>query len=309
MRRRFYAGLAWVILRLSPYLPLSWGRRLGVGLAQIAAWVRPRQWRLAQANLALALPELSQDERDVLLISSMRHLGRNLFHTLIVPRLLATPGAVVEEPAAGPGDQSIGAWLAELSLGGQGVFILGGHIGCWELTGGWLAQVIREQGGGPLAVVTGTIHNPPVDRMAQNWRRDLGLLPLPREAGIAPLLKILKDGGMVAILLDQLTEVRNLDATFFGQPTPTPVALAAMALKESIPVLPIAGMWDNERRIHVMKHLPPIWPQDFARDDRVGFLTACNQALESFIRGNPEQWVWFHQRWQNTEILNSEEDN
>jgi lauroyl/myristoyl acyltransferase len=28
-------------------------------------------------------------------------------------------------------------------------------------------------------------------------------------------------------------------------------------------------------------------------------LTLCNAQLESFIRRNPAEWVWFHHRWKS----------
>jgi lauroyl/myristoyl acyltransferase len=51
-------------------------------------------------------------------------------------------------------------------------------------------------------------------------------------------------------------------------------------------------------RRHEVTHLDPLrasGPSDAAAVGR--FLSRCNQALESLIRRNPEQWVWFHRRW------------
>ena len=228
---------------------------------------------------------------------SARALGVTLCHTLAARRLLETPGAVVEAPFAGDDDRGIGDWLAELAAAGRGVLILTGHIGCWELAGGWVAAQMSTRGLGPLGVVTGRIHNPPVDRLIQDRRRAIGLHVLPREAGAAPLVRFLQGGGVVAVLQDQRTRVRNLDVPFFGVPAPTPVGLAALALRYDIPILPVVGVWDAGRGVQVMHHLAPILPGSFAPDDRAGLLARCNLALESFIRRNPEQWVWFHQRW------------
>lgn len=300
MRRQFYAGLAWSLYQMAQLLPLSWGRQLGLGLAKLATLASPRQLRRARSNLALAYPELSNEERELILSGCQRHLGRNFFHTLVAPRLLSQDNAIVEASGENSSDRSISEWLSSLLDAEQGVLILGGHMGCWELAGGWLAQEIDKLGRGPLGVVTGTIHNPPINRMVQNWRRKMGLITLPRDGGAAPLLKMVKGGGVVAILLDQQTEVSNVDAPFFGHLAPTPAAMAKLALKYSIPVLPVAAMWDNVGQVHVMRHCSPIMPDDFDEGDLVGFLSACNSALESFIRGNPEQWVWFHRRWPDT---------
>ncbi|MDX2475302.1 MAG: hypothetical protein QNL91_16525 [Candidatus Krumholzibacteria bacterium] len=289
--------MTWKLLVLTAIIPLRWGRGLCTGLARLGLRSRGRERRLAEANLARALPERSLAERQKLLRDAADHLGRNLFNTLAAPRLLKKPGAVIEEIPSGADNKSIAELLRELGSAGRGVFILTGHIGCWELAGGWIAQTLSAQGLGPAAAITGTIHNPPVDRLVQNRRRALGFQVLPREQGAAPLIRLLRAGGYVAVLQDQRTSVRNRDVPFFGIPAPTPTGMAALALKYGVPVLPVAGVWDEQRQVVVMHHQPPIRPEEFAPDDQLGFLTRCNGALEEFIRRNPEQWVWFHRRW------------
>ncbi len=297
LRRRFYWLLIWKLLLLAWVLPLAWGRGLCTGLARLALRLRPRERLVALGNLARAFPEMAVSEREALLREAVDHLGRNLFHTLATPRLLQRAQTVIEEIPVGADNKSIDDWLKELAAEGRGVFVLTGHIGCWELAGAWIARNLAARQEGPFGVVTGTIHNPAVDRLIQERRQSLGLKVLPREDGVRPLIRFLKAGGVVAVLQDQRTRVRNLEVPFFGVPTPTPAAMAVLALKYDIPVLPVVGVWDEARRVQVMHHLPPIRPADFAADDQVGFLTSCNAALEKFIRRNPEQWVWFHQRW------------
>ncbi len=297
LRRRFYWLLVWCLLRLAEVLPLAWGRHLCTALARLAFRLRRKERVLAAENLARALPEETPAARREILTRAVDHLGPNLVHTLAAARMLRTPGAVIEEFSSPADNKSIGDWLVELADAGRGVFVLTGHIGCWELAGGRLAQIMRERNLGTLGVITGTIHNPAVDRLIQRQRRNLGVHVLPREAGARPLVRFLKDGGVVAVLQDQNIRARNLDVPFFGLPTPTPVGMAALALRYGIPVLPVVGVWDESRRVQVMHHLPPIRPEKFASDDQFGFLKCCNSALETFIRRNPEQWVWFHRRW------------
>lgn len=286
-----------MLLGLADTLPLAWGRGLCVGLARLALQVRGRERRQAQANLSLVLPELTPDRRARLLRETATCLGCNLFHTLAAERLLNRPGFVVEEQAGGDASHTIAERLAELAAPGRGVLILTGHIGCWELAGGWVSRLLAAQGRARLGVVTGSIHNPAVDRLLQGRRRDLGLHALPRERGAGAVVRYLRAGGVVAILQDQHTRVRNLAIPFLGQDAPTPVALAALALRYRIPVLPVVGIWDPVGKVLVMKHLAPLRPEDFAPDDQVGLLTSCNAALGEFVRRNPEQWVWFHRRW------------
>ncbi|MCB1184923.1 lysophospholipid acyltransferase family protein [bacterium] len=286
-----------LLLGLVEVLPLAWGRGLGVGLARLARRLRPADVAVARANLARAFPDTSAAARERLLAAAVDHLGINLFHTLAAPRLVSRPDVIATAPASASGDADTATVLAGLAAEGRGVFILTGHIGCWELAGAWVARELASRGLGPLGVVTGTVHNPPVDDLLQGRRRDLGMQPLPRDGGVRPLLALLRRGGVVAVLLDQRTGVRNLPVPFFGVPAPTPLGPARIALRHGIPVLPVVGVWDAASRRHVMHHLPPLRPDAAGGETAAGFLARCNGALETFVRRNPAQWVWFHRRW------------
>lgn len=267
-------------------------------IAWLAFAVRRGDRRLAVANLAKVFPDSTAHQRRGLLTSSVRFLGVNFFHSLAAPRLLRFTEA--EEGSTDADNQTVAGVIGDLTATGRGVLILSGHIGCWDLTGAWLSRELIHRGLGPLGVVTGTVHNPAVDRLLQDHRRALGVKVFPRELGAGPVVRFLQSGGVLATLQDQRTRVRNLDVPFFGYDAPTPVALAMLALKYKLPVLPVAGVWDPQRRQHRIRHLAPIWPDDYDEGDLHGYLACCNRALEKLILGNPEQWVWFHRRWHDS---------
>ncbi|MCK9995293.1 MAG: lysophospholipid acyltransferase family protein [Candidatus Krumholzibacteria bacterium] len=301
VRRRFYWLLTVMMLQLADLVPIAFGRRLCVGMARLAVRARPKDLHMAEGNLARAFPELDGRGRRRLLEESADALGLNLFDTLAAGRLLGNGHSVVEEPGPVAGMPQVGDVLADLAASGRGVFILTGHLGCWELLGGWLARELRARGLGGLGVVTGTVRNPPVDRLLQGRRRRLGMTVLPREAGAGPLIRYLRSGGIVAVLQDQNTRVQNLDIPFFGEPAPTPAGLARLAVRYRIPVLPVAIARDGQNNRHRVIHLPPlvfkeVGPMD---EDVESFLTLCNVQLEHFIRRNPTEWVWFHKRWKS----------
>ena len=298
VRRRFYWLLVALLIKGADLIPAAAGRRFCAGLARLALLLRPGDGRVANANLARAFPELDARARERLLKESATALGYNLFDTMAAGRLLDQSGFVTEDPEVGT--PPVGDVLADLAARGRGVFILTGHLGCWELLGAWLARELRGRGLDGLGVVTGTVHNPPVDRLLQDRRRRLGMTVLPREAGVGPLLRYLRAGGIVAILQDQHTRTRNLDVPFFGEPAPTPVGLARLALRYDIPVLPVAIARDQRNNGQRVVHLPPLeFKTGGSGDDDIkGFLALCNSQLEFFIRRNPAEWVWFHKRWE-----------
>lgn len=295
-RRAFYHRLLLLVLFLAERLSLGAGRTLGRRLAGLAWRLRRRERRRARAHLKLAFPEMDTDRRRRLLRRSTRLLGENLHDSLAAPRLIRRPGFLQEESLQGR--PSLTDELADLVAGGRGVLLLTGHIGCWELLGAKLARMLQEADLGSLGVVTGTIHNPAVDRLVQERRGRQGMQVLPRRQGAGPLLRHLRQGGVVAVLLDQNTRTDNLPAPFFGQPAPTAAGFARIALRYGVPILPVAlarcGQGHQIRRGQILR--PPAGRSDDAAAV-LDLLTWCNGQLENFIRRNPEEWVWFHERW------------
>ena len=283
-RRGYYHLVSLLLLGLARVAPPAAGRAACRGLARAALRLRPAEAARARANLAAAFPELDDAARGGLLAAAAAALGANLWDALTVPRAAARGFPEVADDGAIAAARGL---LAE----GRGLLILTGHIGCWELLGAYLAANL-----GGLTVVTGTIHNPPVDRLVQRRRERLGLTPVAREGDLRPLLRALRRGGAAAVLLDQNTRVENRDVPFFGRPAPTPVGFARLALRTGAPVLPVAI--GRSGKGHGVMHLPPLRPAGGREPDAIySFLQDCNGALEELIRRRPAEWVWFHKRW------------
>ncbi len=258
------------------------------------------------SQLRLALPEMSEGARSDLIRKSAIMLGRNFFDMMTIERLAGTDGYFVTPVGDDGVFGELGSQLEMLLAQGRGLFLLTGHIGCWELLGARMAWVLDRRGLGPLAVVSGTVRNPPVDRLLQNRRRDRGLKVLARRNGLRPLVEHIKVGGVAALLLDQKISDQDPLVEFFGRPAPTPNGMVRIALRQGTPILPVAMVWDNDRGCHVIhrRAVLNVTPAtaDIEQSPQMAvdaLQQECQSALESFIRRNPEQWVWFHERWLN----------
>lgn len=291
LRRRWWYGVARAALRITNAIPLDHGRRLCRVLARLALCFRGSERALARANLEAVFPDQSDVWRERFLLQSVDALGDNLHASLALERHAAGGFLdVVEE--LGPGGHSLPTVLQSLQTRGRGVLLLTAHLGCWELLGAWLAARLERP-----AVVTATVRNPAVDRLLQDRRRAMGLDPLPREAGVRPLLRALSRGAVVGVLVDQNTGASAADVPFLGRPAPTPMGPFRLALRRNVPLVPAAMVRENEK--WVVRHLAPIEPQHAA--DALDLAARCNRALESLIRRTPTQWIWFHDRW-NLEV-------
>ena len=113
------------------------------------------------------------------------------------------------------------------------------------------------------------------------------------------MLKALRNNEILGMLIDQDTSVQSVFVDFFGHPASTPLGLASIALKVGSPVV-----LSVDKRLPDGKHkfvisdeiVPPESTGDFDTDVK-NFTAKLTKYLENFIRENPEQWVWFHERW------------
>ncbi len=296
LRRRTYEGLARVLLMVLGALPAKVGYAVGRGLARLALRLRIDDVCLARRNLALVFPDGDASWQLTTVKAATDRLGENLFDTLTLERWLNDSYSRVTDDGAL-------AELQRLRAEGNGVLILTGHFGCWELLGAWLAYVM-----GGLTVVTGVVRNAPVDRLLNDRRRRLGLNPVPRDGDLRPLLRTLRSGGVAALLMDQNVKSPSLDVPFCGVDAPTAQGFAALAQRTQAPILPLAIQ--RERGGHRVIHLPPLRPEEFGEfADWAEVLRECNVRLETFLRGNPQEWVWFHERWPETKTGSMEAES
>ncbi len=272
-------------------------------LGRAAFRLRPRERARAADNLALALPEVDPGKRAEILARSAVLLGSNFHDMMAAGRLVGRDGLFGAPAGEVERFGTLDDQLVGLTARGRGLILVTAHIGAWELLGARVAHLLERRGLGPLAVVTGTVHNPPVDAMLERRRRALGLLPVPRRQGLAPVLRHVRAGGVAAVLLDQKLDDTDPAVPFFGHPAPTPDAVVRFAVGRGVPLLPIAMAWDGSGGKHVIMRgrvlnedaVPADDKPDQARVERLH--RECQNALESFVRRNPGQWVWFHERW------------
>ncbi len=123
----------------------------------------------------------------------------------------------------------------------------------------------------------------------------------PKNLGIRPVLKALKEGGNFTILADQhANHTEGVETTFFGHPCRTHMTLALLSLKTGLPIVPhITRRLPGENaRFEVRFGKPIIYqPTGNKAADVRAICQLCNDSLEEMIRLHPEQWMWSHRRW------------
>lgn len=253
-------------------------------LGTIAHAVAGRERRRAVRQLAQALPDTDPRER--------RRMARRMFIHLAHSALeMAHLPALLKETPLSPAQRRL---LDDAFAEGKGVVAVGGHIGNWEL----LAQVLA--GAYPVHTIAKPLYDPRLTQWIERERSAHGLRVIwrgePRAA--RAMLRVFRHNQMLALLIDQDTQVDGAFVPFFGRPAHTPTAAASLALRTGAPI--IVGWTHRDAHGRHAVHLERFdnGPSALTTDTVTDLTVRLSARLEHAIRMQPAQWVWLHARWQ-----------
>jgi KDO2-lipid IV(A) lauroyltransferase len=262
------------------------GRGLGRAAYALAGGLR----RTGLRNLELAFPEMSAAERERTLRGTFRSLGRQLGEVSQFPR--ATPESLREAVEYDAEDVKL---LEVARERGRGVIFLTGHLGAWELL--CFAHSVFYS---PLSFLVRPIDNPRVEELVEGLRTRFGNQPIDKKSAARRAMKLLREGGTLGVLADLNSQEREgVFVPFFGHLACTTAGVATLALRTDATVIPCFAPWDEERGKFVFRGGPVlelVRTGDHARDVELN-TARFTEAIESYVRRFPDQWLWIHKRW------------
>lgn len=270
---------------MSPATALAFGERIG-DAARIAGLRR----RVAEANLALALPELPDARRGAILRENYRELGRVCAEYARFAELVHAPGDQVVARVIGL------EHLERARAAGRGAILLTGHFGNFELLGAWLGRIH------PVSFLVKPLSNPGVESWIAAERAAAGVTSISTGASVRHAVRALRENRWVAMLGDQDARRHGVFVPFMGRPASTPIGPAALALRSGAAL--IMGF---DRRLadgrHELSIDAAIELENPHAPDAVERLTAAHTArLETHVRATPEMWFWLHRRWKTSPL-------
>lgn len=280
----FYGAVALqAVLRWTP-LPLL--RLAAWPLGSAVAMLGLRR-RVFAENLAIALPELSSQQRRRLRWECSRHFARVLLSYLHwagrPPQALAAHS------------RSIGCEAMQQALDeGRGVLMVSGHLGHWEVMAG---RVVLD--GFPFRILVGTLKNHLLDAYLTRLRRLWGFEPIPRGMAAREMLRTLRGGGIVGVLFDQDARAHGIFSPFFGRQCSTFGGPALFALRTRAAVVFCHSVIERDGSVTVNYERVPVEEQWYT-DQEQGMKELTNRfntTLERLVRSHPEQYFWFHRRF------------
>jgi len=278
--------IVWCLVKLFGLLPLDTASALG---GVIARTIGPHLGvsRRAMRNIERALPEKTPLEIKAIVSGMWDNLGRTAAEFPHFNRLDMNDETDRFELV----DADI---IDNLRNDDIGAILFTAHVGNWELT-----SLSVAQRGLPLTTVYRQANNPYVESLLSKLRRPAsGKMFVPKGSqGARALIGALKNSDHLGLLVDQKMN-DGIAVPFFGRDAMTAPALAQLALRFNVPIVPGHNVRLGGARFRIVFE-PAIEPANTGnRDDDVKeTMRRVNAHMEGWIRAHPEQWLWLHNRW------------
>ena len=288
MRFRLEYALAWCVVKSIGALPRPLARAAGISLALFIYLLHRKLRRVGMRNLQLAFPDTSTRQRRKIVRQVFTSLGRQFGEVCLLPRYTAQN---VSDAVVYDGFEN----FDRASQRGKGVLFLTGHLGAWELS-----AFAHSLYGHPLYFVMRPLDNPYLDALVRRYRTMHGNKPILKDDPARDLLRAMKQGSTVGILMDtNMTPPEGIFVNFFGIPACTASGLARIALRTDAAVVPGFTLWDPVLRKYRLRFDPAVQlirtgnnEQDILANTQL-----FTKVIEDFVRRYPDQWLWVHRRW------------
>jgi Kdo2-lipid IVA lauroyltransferase/acyltransferase len=181
--------------------------------------------------------------------------------------------------------------LKAAQLSGRGVMMISSHTGNWEIQ----AHIARLLGV-EFCVMADLRDNSEIEKLINDLRRRTGATILPPTGKLLMLVRELKRGRTIGVIIDKRGEKgAKLYCDFFGMPALTNPASAFIASKGDALIVPVYSM--REGYSYKITICPAVDTRIFSGDVIQSISDYMHGWTESIIRKKPERWTWTYSRW------------
>jgi len=268
-------------LQLIAHLPMQMNFALGRGLGWLFFHLIPSRKRIADTNIRLCFPELSDSEREQMVRSVIQSCGISFFESAMS---LWGPAKRLHASHSITGLEH----LQTAQAAGKGVLLVGCHMTTMDICGRMLAlhtkfDVLYRQDPNPLLAYM-------LVKARESFNGESIISVETRK-----LVRNLRAGHIVWYAPDQDYGIKHsIFAPFFGIPAATVPGTARFAKLADAQV--IAFMHYREANGHYRIEISaPL--ENFPSGDDVVDTTRVNRMIEEMIRKQPDQYLWVHRRF------------
>ena len=276
-------------------LPERWIRGIGESGGRWVARRRPDSYPLLRSHMRRAMgPNADASAVDGAVTDMYRYYGRYWTETFWFrprrrPEILHSIERVNFEPV-----------YRSIEAGHPRIFALP-HLGNWEVAG-----MIAEEIGTPVVAVAEHLPNQRITDWFIDIRNRFGIeIILTSDSNrTRKLIRVLKDGGAIALVADRDVTGRGIPVTFFGEETSMPGGPVALAELTGADLFPIGAYFKEGKGYRIVVHDPVPIPDLPTREERIAAgAQEFAKVLEGIIEEAPSQWHLFQPNWPSDQHL------
>jgi KDO2-lipid IV(A) lauroyltransferase len=176
----------------------------------------------------------------------------------------------------------------------KGIVLITAHLGNYEMA----SQCVPCFLGLQMSGVAKKLRNVRIDRIVHNMRTRFGNKIIYKKGALPEMTQTLRQGGIVAILMDISRRFEGVEVNFFGHRATATPAAALLALRCKSPIIPAFCHRDAKGKL-IVQIEPPVEIQrtkDLRSDLQLNTQRITDR-VERAVRNYPEQWNWMLKRW------------
>ena len=264
--------------------PLKFGEFLGVLLFYI--WRSRRKIAIENLRKSISSHAISISETPEKIIrDNFRNLGRSLSEII---KIYYGAGRKIIESVEFEGAEN----AHKAKSKGRGILVITAHCGNWEVMATTSAKLLPSYG------IVRQINNPYINKFIERVRQRYGTRVIYKKGALKAVMKVLKNNGCVAILMDQaVLSDEGYVIDFLGRGAWTTRMPALIARKTGAVVLP--AFIHRTEKGHKIKIYPAVELSDIADKEKaiIEDTKRFSSFIEEYIKEHPSEWLWIHRRW------------
>jgi KDO2-lipid IV(A) lauroyltransferase len=285
--------LTYFALRVVSMFMHAWPVELNLGVARfignVMYAVDKKHRDRALGNLRRSFPDMPERQREQMARRSMQQLVMLGVDVIFTTRLLH-----LDTWARYVRLSNFHDVLKLLLTRNQGLIMLTGHYGNWEILGYVLATL-----GFDTTSIARPLDNPYVNDWLLGVRERKGQRIIDKKGATGDVTTILGQGGTVCFIADQNAGSKGIFVDFFGRKASTYKSIGLLAMEYDVPVVVGYARRAEDKFLFDVGVQDIIWPDDWkSQDDPLRYITQrYTKGIEDFVRTDPGQYLWVHRRW------------
>ena len=276
-------GIFWLFHKLLPYrvkLPIC--RALG----RVAYRVFPSRRSIAEVNLSLCYPDMSEADRNAMVRRNFEQVFASILEVAI--SWWGKDDGMLDNVSI-EGSEHIDNAIAQ----GKGVILIGAHFLTIELG----AALVKKHIGESKALHV--VYRDQKNELINAWSlrgRSRHVKNCINSKNSKQIVKAIRSKEMVWYAPDHDHGPQNtVFAPFFGHPAATLTTTATLAKISGAPVIMMGTYRKSDYTGYSLKFQPPL--ENFPSDDDLQDASLVNRAIENAISEAPDQYMWIHRRF------------